>query len=191
MKYASAILCLALLALGLWISSQKPTVLSETRALHGYWFLLYRASNVEFLYFGDPGNPDESRVIRTFQVKTGVPGKRPTPLPQLVGRPYWIVTGKTDTADNPETAPYFLSLDIPYTDDPPYGPMPYLECDGQCSWEVPGSFGLHGVGGDETRLGAENPGSSGCIRHRDGDITYLYHLLDPQTSEIRYYVDDR
>lgn len=192
MKYADIIIAVCIVALGLSIYAfnQKPAVLSETRPHIAYWFLLYRASNKELLYYGEPGNREQSRVVRTFQVKTGMPGVRPTPLPQLVDRQYWILTGKAETADHPETAPYFLALDVPYTDGPPYGPAPYMECDGQCNWELAGAFGLHGIGGDETRLAAVDPGSSGCIRHRDEDITYLYQLLDPEAGEIRYYVED-
>ena len=68
--------------------------------------------------------------------------------------------------------------------------MPYTECNGQCNWILPGAFGLHGVNGDLSRLSIENPGSSGCIRHSDEDITYLYNNLDPQKEEIRYYIED-
>lgn len=83
-----------------------------------------------------------------------------------------------------------MSLDIPISEEAPFGPRPYLECDGQCNWELPGKFGLHGVGGDNRRLSMDDPGSSGCVRHKDEDIRYLYNLLDPGKSEIRYYVED-
>lgn len=51
-------------------------------------------------------------------------------------------------------------------------------------------FGLHGTGGQPEKLSKDDPGSSGCIRHKDEDITYLYNLLDPQKEEIRYYVSE-
>jgi hypothetical protein len=155
-----------------------------------YWLLLHRKSNVEFLYKGIPGVKEKSKIIKKFQVKSGAPGQKPTPLPELLGREYWLITGKVETLDNPETAPYFLILDIPYSEEYPYGPTPYLECNGQCDWVLPGSFGLHGINSDPSRLGAGNPGSSGCVRHKDEDITYLYNLLDPEKEEIRYYIED-
>ncbi len=155
-----------------------------------YWFLLHRKSNVELLYKGVPGSATESALIKSFQVKTGEPGKKPTPLPQLFGREYWIITKKYDTSENLETAPYFIELDIPHTELEPYGPEPYLECDGQCNWELPGPFGLHGVNSDNTRLTHDNLGSSGCIRHTDSDIRYLYELINPDDN-IRYYIEDK
>lgn len=153
-----------------------------------YWFVLHRKSNKEFLYYGIPNNKDQSQLIKEFTVKVGRPGERPTPLPQLAGREYWKIIAKTPVQDNPETAPYFLTLDVPAPSVPPYGPAPYLECNGQCDWVTFGEFGLHGINGDETRLSKEDPGSSGCVRHTDEDITYLYNLLDPENEEIRYYV---
>ena len=158
--------------------------------IESYWLLLHRKSDVEFLYKGIPGERDKSQLMKTFQVKTGVPGQKPTPLPQLLGREYWLITGKVETSDDPETAPYFLILDIPYSEEYPFGPTPYLECDGQCDWILPGSFGLHGINGDATRLASENPGSSGCVRHKDEDIGYLFNLLNPEKEEIRYYIED-
>lgn len=156
-----------------------------------YWFMLHRKSNVEYLYLGQPGNQEESELIRKFDVKTGIPGERPTPLPELVGREYWVLTDKMEAFNNPETAPYFLVLDVPTPSEAPFGPSPYLECGGeQCNWELPGYFGLHGVAGNPEKLSPEDPGSSGCIRHSDEDITYLYDLLDPKSGEIRYYVKD-
>lgn len=155
-----------------------------------YWLLLHRKSNMEFLYKGLPGQKEKSKLIKIFQVKPGIPGEKPTPLPQLLGREYWKITGKAETKDNPEIAPYFLILDIPYSEEFPFGPTPYLECNGQCDWILPGSFGLHGINGDLSRLAPENPGSSGCVRHRDEDITYLYNLFDPGQEEIRYYIED-
>jgi hypothetical protein len=154
-----------------------------------YWFLLYRKSNREYLYKGVAGDIHQSTLIKLFTVKTGIPGERPTPLPQLAGRSYWLVTKKEST-DNPETAPYFLTLDVPAPSEEPYGPHPYLECHGQCNWVLPGSFGLHGVNGDMSRLSSGTRGSSGCVRHSDADITYLYHLLEPAREEIRYYIKD-
>lgn len=155
-----------------------------------HWFLLHRKSNVEFLYYGIPGMQSESTLLKTFSVKTGIPGERPTPLPQKVGREYWLLTKKESSVANPETAPYFLTLDVPGFDKEPFGPVPYDECKGQCNWQLPGNFGLHGVNGDVSRLSPQNVGSSGCIRHTDDDITYLYNLLDPQNEEIRYYIQD-
>lgn len=154
-----------------------------------YWFMLNRKSNTENFYKGVPGDASKSVLIKTFKVKTGMPGERPTPLPQLIGRDYWVLI-KKEISDNPVTAPYFLTLDVPTSEEEPYGPAPYLECDGQCNWVTAGAFGLHGINGDLTRLSQEDPGSSGCIRHSDEDITYLYNLLEPQTEEIRYYIQD-
>lgn len=155
-----------------------------------YWLMLHRKSNVEYLYKGVPGDESQSELVRTFKVKTGIPGQRPTPLPHLLGREYFILIGKMATPQDPETAPYFLTLDIPVSDYEPYGPIPYVECEGQCSWTIPGFFGLHGVGGDSSKLSKEDPGSSGCVRHSDEDITYLYNTLDPNREEIRYYIYD-
>lgn len=156
-----------------------------------YWFLLHRKSNVEYLYLGEAGNIGKSELIRKFDVKTGIPGERPTPLPELVGREYWVLTDKMEASNNPETAPYFLILDIPTPSEAPFGPTPYLECGGeQCNWELPGYFGLHGIAGNPDKLSSEDPGSSGCVRHYDEDITYLYELLDPKSGEIRYYIKD-
>lgn len=153
-----------------------------------YWFILHREQGIEYLYYGEPNNIGNSDLIKTFTVKTGRPGERPTPLPHLVGRQYWLLTEKTKVKDNPETAPYFLTLDIPAPSETPYGPSPYHECNGQCDWVAPGAFGLHGINGDPSRLSPEDPGSSGCIRHTDEDITFLYNLLDPANEEIRYYI---
>ncbi len=154
-----------------------------------YWFLLQRSSNIEYLYIGNPGDKTMSKLIKTFLVKSGIPKERPTPLPQFVHREYWLLTKKY-SSDNPETAPYFLELNVPGIEQEPYGPSPYTECNGQCNWVLPGSFGLHGVNGDLARLGTDNAGSSGCIRHTDADITMLFQLLDPENEEIRYYVRD-
>lgn len=155
-----------------------------------YWFVLHRKSQTEELFQGIPGNKKQSKLVKTFQVKTGRPGERPTPLPQLLGREYWIIIKKHPEPNNPETAPYFITLDVPAPSEPPYGPSPYLECNGQCDWVRPGDFGLHGVAGQPERLTEKDPGSSGCIRHSDEDITYLYNLLEPEKEEIRYYVED-
>lgn len=153
-----------------------------------YWLELHRKSQKEFLYSGVPGNKDESELVRTFAVKTGIPGERPTPLPQALGKKYWKIIKKYSSAENPETAPYFLELDVP-VEDGVFGPVPYNECNGQCSWQLPGYFGLHGINGDRTRLASDNPGSSGCIRHTDEDITYLYNLLEVDEG-VRYYIID-
>jgi hypothetical protein len=153
-----------------------------------YWFLLDRLSETEFFYHGIPGVQNNSRLVATYKVKTGIPHKRPTPLPELMGRKYWKIINKKVTYENSETSPFFLTLDIPSPNYPPFGPEPYPECNGQCDWVRPGDFGLHGVGGDESKLAKENIGSSGCIRHKDSDITFLYNILDPEHEEIRYYV---
>lgn len=155
-----------------------------------YWLLLHRKSQKEFLYQGVPGNTDKSFLVKTFSVKTGIAGERPTPLPKLLGKEYWIITEKHPEAD-PETAPYFLTLNVPAPQEEPFGPVPYLECNGQCNWVRPGDFGLHGVNGNEKKLSDTDPGSSGCIRHRDEDITYLYNLLDLEKGEVRYYIEDK
>ncbi len=155
-----------------------------------YWFVLNRKSNKELLYFGEAGNKDSSALVKTFTVKSGIPGQRPTPLPALLGREYWLITAEYETFENPETAPYFLALDIPVSEEAPFGPEPYDECNGQCNWELPGAFGLHGNNGDPEKLAEGNPGSSGCIRHTAEDITYLYNLLDLNNSQVRYYVYD-
>ena len=155
-----------------------------------YWFVLHRKSNSEDLYFGTPGNREESELVRTFAIKPGVPGESPTPLPQLLGKEYWLITDEWEEIENTETGPYFLLLNIDAPSDQPYGPVPYDECNGQCDWGKPGYFGLHGTGGDPSRLAESDPGSSGCVRHKDEDIAYLYELLDPKNSEIRYYVED-
>ncbi|HLL61135.1 MAG TPA: L,D-transpeptidase, partial [Candidatus Nitrosocosmicus sp.] len=63
-------------------------------------------------------------------------------------------------------------------------------CNGQCDWITIGAFGLHGVNGNLNKLTNEDPGSSGCIRHSDEDISFLYETLDPSRYEIRYYVFD-
>lgn len=160
------------------------------RTEKNYWFILHRKSNKEFLFFGTPGRVADSALVKIFKVKSGIPGERPTPLPKLLEREYWVITDKFDSSTYPETAPYFLSLSVPVSEQFPYGPEPYFECNGQCNWELPGSFGLHGVNKDLSRLEADNPGSSGCVRHSDEDITYLYNLLDPSSGEIRYYIDD-
>jgi len=154
-----------------------------------HWFLLQRKNGRELLYYGVLGDLNNSRLIKTFQVKTGVNQKSPTPLPNLLGREYWLITKKESSIDNPETAPYFLTLNIPATDNWPYGPIPYMECNGQCEWTF-GYFGLHGVNGNSSKLSSDDLGSSGCVRHTDKDIEYLYNLLDPETEEIRYYIKD-
>lgn len=162
----------------------------SSTAKPSYWLLLHRKSNVEYLYSGVPGQKDKSTLVKTFTVKTGISGQSPTPLPQLLGRQYWIITNKEDSSENPETAPYFLTFDIPVSEYFPFGPSPYDECNGECNWQIPGYFGLHGVNGDENKLSNEDPGSSGCIRHFDEDIVYLYNLLNLQEDEIRYYIED-
>ena len=175
-------------------SAPKPQILEAAVSMkESHWMSLDRELGKEYLYFGIPGEKDNSKLIRAFQVKTGASWSL-TPIPELLGRDYWIIVNKEPT-ENLETAPYFLQLDIPVTDEWPYGPVPYTECKDvntganiQCDWVLPGYFGLHGVGGNESKLSNEDFGSSGCIRHRDEDITFLYNLLDPQNEEIRYYI---
>ncbi len=181
------------------VRSQKLSISITDQESH--WFVLHRESNTEGLYFGVSGNKSKSELVKTFKVKTGIPGERPTPLPRLLGREYWKVTKKEPQFDNPETAPYFITLDIPAPEEEPYGPVPYTECNGpvstgvsqggqQCSWVVPGVFGLHGTASNPAKLSDEDLGSSGCIRHSDEDITYLYNLLNPEEEEIRYYIEE-
>lgn len=196
----SLLIILIVLILGLVNQQTLPKAKSQvlsTETDKSYWFLLLRKSNQEFLYQGVPGNKQKSNLIKIFQVKTGIPGKRPTPLPEFLGRQYWLIIDKTATPDNPETSPYFLTLDIPVTEEEPYGPTPYEECNGsalgekvQCNWILPGAFGLHGTGGNPENLSSQDPGSSGCIRHSDEDITYIYNILDLQKEYIRYYIEN-
>jgi len=174
----------------IFIDPQTEAANNTTQTQEHYWFELQRKSNIENLYKGVPGDKSRSTHIRSFKVKTGIPGERPTPLPQLIGREYWIITDKQAQPDNPETAPYFLTLDVPVSQEPPFGPQPYEECNGQCDWILPGAFGLHGTANNPSKLSDGDLGSSGCIRHSDEDITYLYNLLDPQHEEIRYYIID-
>jgi hypothetical protein len=192
---ALAILLVLLVGLLIWQTSAVKKVVHQVAVPQieekkSHWFVLKRKSQEELLFYGNPGDVKNSDFIKSFNVKTGVPGKKPTPIPQLAGREYWVITQKHETFDSLETAPYFLTLDVPVSEEPPYGPVPYPECEGECDWEIPGAFGLHGIAGDETRLSLENEGSSGCIRHTDEDITYLYNLLNPAKDEIRYYVED-
>ncbi len=153
-----------------------------------YWFSLSRTAQMEWLYVGTPGNKWASIPIGIYTVKTGRATSRPTPVPQLTGHAYWRIT-RTYGTQNPETAQYFLELDVPVSDGPPFGPLSYPECGGNCNWVLPGAFGLHGINGDRSKLSDADPGSSGCIRHKDQDIRALYNLLDPNKGEIRYYVD--
>jgi hypothetical protein len=172
-------------------SHSKLTVLSEqAKQQDEYWFLLHRKSKKEFLYKGIPGDATNSALQKEFTVNVGILNERPTPLPQLAGREYWNIIAEYDTKDDPETSPFFLTLDIPWSDEYPYGPQPYAECGGkQCDWVRPGSFGLHGIAGNPEKLTDE--GSSGCIRHTDEEITYLYNLLNPsEQNPIKYYIED-
>ena len=193
----SLVLILILLVLSFFFQSgppQKKEVLSEqTNILPprlDYWMLLQRKSKQEYLFKGIPGDQSKSTLIKQFPVNVGISGERPTPLPQLVGKEYWNIIAKNDVRNDPETAPYFLTLDVPWSDEYPFGPAPYTECNGeQCDWVRPGSFGLHGIAATPEKLTDE--GSSGCIRHTDEDITYLYNLLTPsEQTPIRYYVED-
>jgi len=165
------------------------TVLDQSIKQMDYWFMLHRKSKKEFLYQGVPGDISQSNVVKEFQVNVGINGERPTPLPKLFGRDYWNLIAEYDTSTDPETAPYFLTLDIPWSDVYPFGPIPYEECNGQCNWVRPGSFGLHGISNTPNKL--TDAGSSGCIRHTDEEITYLYNLLNPsEQNPIRYYIED-
>lgn len=176
------------ITLGLFLLNRQKT---PEKPIEKYWFVLHRKANKEELLRGVPGDRKKSVVVRAFQVKAGIPNERPTPLPKLLGKEYWLIVDEEDQKENPETAPYFLTLNIPAPTDEPYGPMPYNECNGQqCHWVLPGAFGLHGTAGNPERLSKDDPGSSGCIRHKDEDITYLYNLLDPKKEEIRYYIED-
>lgn len=184
------VLILIILSGFIFLKGSKERIVPQPEKQISYWLLLKRKSNKEYLYRGVPGDVAKSSLLKTFVVKSGIPGERPTPLPQLLGKEYWIITDKIEAHDNPETAPYFIILNIPVPSDFPFGPVPYTECGEQCNWELPGAFGLHGINGDTTRLSKENPGSSGCVRHTDEDITYLYNLLDPKKEETRYYIQD-
>lgn len=173
-------------ALGLFYHGRQY---SYEKNENNYWLLLVRNKNVEYLYRGIPGDATESTLVNTFQVKPGTNGESPTPLPTLIGKKYWTIIDKYSSQDNPETAPFFIELDVPGWGEEPFGPVPYEECNGQCYWRLPGEFGLHGVNGDLTRLSKENIGSSGCIRHTDEDIAYLYNIINIEDN-VRYYVVD-
>lgn len=192
-KTLFALISIVIFIIGIFVHfypKEHKAVLSKTTK-NSYWLLLHRKSNIEELFMGNPGIREKSFLIKTFTVKTGIPNMRPTPLPQLLGREYWIIIDKFEDYENPETSPYFLTLDVPVPTAEPFGPSPYLECGGhQCNWVREGLFGLHGTGGDPAKLAKDNPGSSGCIRHSNEDITYLYNLLDPKKEEIRYYIQE-
>jgi len=183
-------LSVAILVLLIWFAKPQTIDTDAADIQPMYWMVLERKANIEYLYFGEVGNREASLKVKTFKVKSGVQGKKPTPLPKLLGRDYWLIVKKKTSAENPETAPYFLTLDVPVGEETPYGPVPYIECEGQCDWEIPGYFGLHGVGGDLSKLSESDVGSSGCVRHNDEDITLLYKLLDPERENIRYYIED-
>ncbi len=168
---------------------QKPVQSEIKETSKNHWFLLHRKSNIEYLYYGTFGDVNNSQLLKTFQVKAGQT-LSPTPLPNLLGGDYWLLTKKESSAENPDTAPYFLTLDIPSSGEWPYGPTPYLECNGQCDWQMLGYFGLHGINGNLDKLSSKDPGSLGCVRHKDEDITYLYNTLHPDREEIRYYIKD-
>jgi lipoprotein-anchoring transpeptidase ErfK/SrfK len=191
-KYIPISVFLSIVSIIIGLNIIRAHVISSVPPIQkNHWLVLHRTSNIEELYFGVAGNKSQSKVLKTFHVKTGIPGERPTPLPQLLGRRYWKIEKKEAQKDNPETAPYFLTLDIPAPETEPYGPTPYTECGGkQCSWVLPGAFGLHGIASNSAKLSIQDPGSSGCIRHSDEDITYLYNLLDPKKEEIRYYIQN-
>ena len=176
-----------------------------------YWFLLHRKTDVnatetEGLYLGIPGDPNNSELLKTYTVNTGIPFDDPTPLPQLVGMEYWLINGSI-TNPGGTMGPYFITLNIPFDDVSPLcnnpdplnpngcnGPVPYNECgparNQQCYWTLGGNFGLHGTNGSSSRL--TDSGSSGCIRHSDADITEIYNTIQSQinSGQIRYYVTD-
>lgn len=157
---------------------------------NNYWLFLHRKSNKEYLYQGVPGDLSKSELIKLFTVKTGIPNEAPTPLPKILGKKYWRIIDKEMEPDSQNVGPHFLTLDIPSDGEYPFGPTPYEECIGQCNWLIPGYFGLHGVGGDLSKLSANDPGSLGCVRHKDEDITYLYNVINPKEQEVRYYIED-
>lgn len=190
-KFLPVLFCLiTIFALLAFIRTSESADETNSDAGKKYWFILHRKSNTEEFFFGVPGDRNKSETIKIFKVKTGMPGQRPTPLPSLLGREYWLIVDSWEETVDQETKPYFLKLDIDAPSEWPYGPTPYEECSGQCDWVKPGYFGLHGVGGDPSKLSDLDAGSSGCVRHSDEDITYLYNLLNPQEEEIRYYVED-
>lgn len=183
-------------------NANTQTIDRPTTTPEEYWFILHRKSKREILYKGVPGDISKSTIATDANGKQLIfkvnPGRsdRPTPLPQLFGRQYWVLTEKHPESI-PETAPYFITLDIPDGRKAPYyGPSPYKECgtDGkqQCVWgNIAGDFGLHGVGpngGDASRL--DDAGSSGCVRHSSSDIEKLYELLDLSKGGVRYYIED-
>lgn len=186
------VLILSLLGFSSLFFFQPAFVLQEKDIISQkhHWVFLHRKSNIEHLYYGVFGDVNNSLLLKTFMVKAGISGKSPTPLPKLMGKDYWLITKKESSAENPETAPYFLRLDIPSSGEWPYGPVPYEECNGQCDWILLGYFGLHGVNGNLSKLSKDDLGSSGCVRHSDEDITYLFNLLNPEKEEIRYYIED-
>lgn len=166
-----------------------PTQATQPEDRNQYWFLLRRHSKKEILYLGFPGDEERSKQVAQYNVNPGIPGERPTPLPQLTGRDYWTITQIRPTTDSERSSlgPYFLTFDVPNSFSPPYGPVPYNECDGQCNWVTPGEFGLHGINGDSSKL--TDAGSSGCVRHSDQDITAIYNALNGKQN-IRYYIED-
>ena len=115
---------IVLLSLGVLVVTQNMTLKSQqtevVKKQEQHWFILHRKSQKEDLYFGIPGDANKSKLVKTFTVKTGIPGERPTPLPKLMGREYWLLVEKHPEVDNPETAPYFMTLDVPAPSDPPY-----------------------------------------------------------------------
>ena len=95
------VVVIALLAIFSIFNRDKQTVkilASETKK-ENYWFLLHRKSNIEYLYKGQPNDIENSNLIKTFKVKVGVPGQKPTPLPNLLGREYWKIIDKFETKD--------------------------------------------------------------------------------------------
>lgn len=180
-------------------SSLSPPTPTQTPT-DNYWFLLDRLNKKEYLFQGPVGVRDRKYLVREFTVLPGLSGQTPTPVPSKVTptREYWTFNSATlkspvgDISNGGQ--PGFLKLDIPY-DNSLGGPVPYLECGpsgtSQCNWNTPGAFGLHGVDNNHPLT---DPGSSGCIRHNNTDIQYLYNLLsnvvNNNPNTIRYYIED-
>lgn len=159
-----------------------------------YWLLLHREKGEETLFLGRPGDRSRSEVMRVFQVKMGNPEQSPFPHPELAGKAYYVLTGKEELSPWSAYAPYILPLDVPRDDAgqfaPPEGSDVVLSCSDACYWNLPAEgFGLHGDRDDPAVWNEAYPGTSGGIVHKTADITFLYDLLSPAGSEIRYYVE--
>ncbi len=174
-----------------------------------YWFLLNRQKRYEILYKGTPEKITQSQVVKISTINPGSPGDEPTPIPQKLGKKFWSLTGEvrlhpqdSDPTGYEKFGPYFIVLDVPFKNQPDpscnnngttdcYGPVPYKECgpslDQQCNWHTPGEFAIHG----NDKL--DPPGSAGCVRHSNTDITEIYDTLNNAkaiNSNTRYYAID-